>query len=67
MIPISCVLQLAAQALSLLGASLTSKFTLTSGLEDFLDVPKQESNLTSKYTQTSRLDDVLKEEPNPDT
>ena len=67
MIPISRVLQLVVQALSLLAASLTSKFTLSSGLEDFLDVPKQESNLTSKYTQTSRLDHVLKEEPNPDT
>ncbi|XP_057452196.1 uncharacterized protein LOC130744016 [Lotus japonicus] len=55
-----------AEALSLLGASLTSKFTLTSGLEDFLDVAKQGSTLTSKYTQNKRqrLDDVLKEEPN---
>ncbi|KAK7286868.1 hypothetical protein RJT34_22189 [Clitoria ternatea] len=53
-----------AEALSLLAASLTSKFTLTSGLKDFLDVPKQESSLTSKYTQTSRLDDLLKE-PKP--
>ncbi|GAU40715.1 hypothetical protein TSUD_263650 [Trifolium subterraneum] len=33
-----------AEALSLLGAFLTSKFTLTSGLQDFLDVPKQESS-----------------------
>ncbi|CAJ2655916.1 unnamed protein product [Trifolium pratense] len=31
-----------AEALSLLGAFLTSKFTLTSGLQDFLDVPKQD-------------------------
>ncbi|XP_061336654.1 uncharacterized protein LOC133283756 [Gastrolobium bilobum] len=37
-----------AEALSLLGASLTSKFTLTGGLEDFLNAPKQESTLTSK-------------------
>ncbi|GAU13989.1 hypothetical protein TSUD_263160 [Trifolium subterraneum] len=36
------------EALSLLGASLTSKFTLTGGLEDFLNVPQQESTLTSK-------------------
>ncbi|XP_057458753.1 uncharacterized protein LOC130749415 [Lotus japonicus] len=55
-----------AEALSLLGASLTSKSTLTSGLEDFLDVPKQESTLTSKYTHTSRLDYLLKEEPKPE-
>ncbi|MCI35575.1 DUF674 family protein, partial [Trifolium medium] len=32
-----------AEALRLLGAFVTSKFTLTSGLEDFLNVPKQES------------------------
>ncbi|KAK2432757.1 hypothetical protein QL285_018112 [Trifolium repens] len=32
-----------AEALSLLGAFLTSKFTLNSGLQDFLNVPKQES------------------------
>jgi hypothetical protein len=49
------------QALNLLAASLTSKFTLTSGLEDFFIVPKQESNLTSKYIQTSRLDELAKE------
>ncbi|MCH84105.1 DUF674 family protein, partial [Trifolium medium] len=30
-----------AEALSLLGAFLTSKFTFTSGLQDFLNVPKQ--------------------------
>jgi len=49
------------QTLSLLAASITSKFTLTSGLEDFFIVPKQESNLTSKYIQTSRLDELAKE------
>jgi hypothetical protein len=49
------------QALSLLAASLTSKFTLTSGLEEFFNVPKQDSNLTSKYVQTSRLDELAKE------
>jgi hypothetical protein len=48
------------QALRLLSASLTSKSTLTSGLEDFFNVPKQDSNLTSKYIQTSRLDEVAK-------
>lgn len=53
------------QALSLLRASLTSKFTLTSGLEDFFNVPKQESNLTSKYIHTSRLNDLSKE-PEPE-
>ncbi|GAU38152.1 hypothetical protein TSUD_263760 [Trifolium subterraneum] len=31
-----------AEALRFLGAFLTSKFTLTSGLQDFLNVPKQE-------------------------
>ncbi|KEH28932.1 hypothetical protein MtrunA17_Chr4g0007631 [Medicago truncatula] len=50
-----------AEALSLLAASLTSKFTLTSGLENFFIVPKQESNLTSKYIQSSRLDELAKE------
>ncbi|WJX43066.1 hypothetical protein P8452_30219 [Trifolium repens] len=50
-----------AEALNLLAASLTSKFTLTSGLEDFFIVPKQESNLASKYIQTSRLDELAKE------
>ncbi|XP_045830738.1 uncharacterized protein LOC123922037 [Trifolium pratense] len=50
-----------AEALNLLAASLTSKSTLTSGLEDFFIVPKQESNLTSKYIQTSRLDELAKE------
>ncbi|KAL1368536.1 hypothetical protein HN51_022687 [Arachis hypogaea] len=55
-----------AEALSLLGASLTSKQALTTGLQDFLDVPRQESNLASKYMRTSRLDDLLKEEPNPE-
>ncbi|CAJ2655888.1 unnamed protein product [Trifolium pratense] len=50
-----------AEALNLLSASLTSKSTLTSGLEDFFNVPKQESNLTSKYIQTSRLDELSKE------
>ncbi|GAU38167.1 hypothetical protein TSUD_263930 [Trifolium subterraneum] len=49
------------KALNLLAASLTSEFTLTSGLEDFFIVPKQESNLTSKYIQTSRLDELAKE------
>ncbi|MED6167323.1 hypothetical protein PIB30_001746 [Stylosanthes scabra] len=55
-----------AEALSLLRASLTSKQALTTGLKDFLDVPRQESNLASKCTHTSRLDDLLKEEPNPE-
>ncbi|XP_057745363.1 uncharacterized protein LOC130963248 [Arachis stenosperma] len=54
-----------AAALSLLGASLTSKQTLTTGLKDFLDVPRQELDLASKYTQTSQLD-LLKHEPNPE-
>ncbi|XP_058734562.1 uncharacterized protein LOC131606331 [Vicia villosa] len=47
------------EALSLLAASLKSKSSLTSGLEDFFIVPKQDSNLTSKYT--SRLDELGKE------
>ncbi|PNX62750.1 hypothetical protein L195_g053145 [Trifolium pratense] len=34
-----------AEALKFLAAFLTSKFTLTSGLQDFLNVPKQESTL----------------------
>ncbi|CAL5210905.1 unnamed protein product [Lathyrus oleraceus] len=34
------------EALSLLGACVTSNFTLTSGLKHFLNVPKQESTLT---------------------
>ncbi|XP_057458958.1 uncharacterized protein LOC130749598, partial [Lotus japonicus] len=55
-----------AEALSLLGASLTLKSTLTSGLEDFLDVPKQGPTLTSKVTQTSQLDDLSMEEPKPE-
>ncbi|PNY12496.1 hypothetical protein L195_g009127 [Trifolium pratense] len=49
-----------AEALSLLAASLTSESTLTSGLEDFFNVPKQDLNLTSKYTETSRLDKLAK-------
>ncbi|AES87026.1 DUF674 family protein [Medicago truncatula] len=49
-----------AEALSLLAASLTSKSTLTSGLEEFLNMPKQDSNLTSKCVQTSRHDKVAK-------
>ncbi|CAK8574926.1 unnamed protein product [Lathyrus sativus] len=54
------------EAISLFAASLTSKSTLTSGLEDFLNVPKQDSNLTSKYIQTtSRLDELAKE-PKPE-
>ncbi|CAI8600963.1 unnamed protein product [Vicia faba] len=52
-----------AEALSLLAASLTSKCTLTGGLEDFFNVPKQDSNLTLKYT--SRLDELAKE-PKPE-
>jgi hypothetical protein len=48
------------QALSLLAASLTSKFTLTSGLEEFFNEQNQDSNLTSKCVQTSRLDKVAK-------
>ncbi|XP_045833631.1 uncharacterized protein LOC123924712 isoform X1 [Trifolium pratense] len=54
-----------AEALSILAASLTSKSTLTSGLEDFFNVPKQDSKLTSKYIQTSRLDELAKE-PKPE-
>ncbi|PNY16825.1 hypothetical protein L195_g013552 [Trifolium pratense] len=42
-----------AEALSLLGAFLTSKFTLTSGLQDFLDVPKQESTILKVPKQES--------------
>ncbi|KAL6559499.1 hypothetical protein OROGR_004616 [Orobanche gracilis] len=41
-----------AEALSLLGASLTLKSTLTSALKHFLDVAKQGSTLTSNYAQT---------------
>ncbi|MED6167333.1 hypothetical protein PIB30_001756 [Stylosanthes scabra] len=56
-----------AEALSLLGASLTSKQTLTTGLKDFLNVPRQELlDLASKHTQTNRLDDLLKGEPSPE-
>ncbi|GAU13991.1 hypothetical protein TSUD_263180 [Trifolium subterraneum] len=39
-----------AEALKFLGVFLTSKFTLTSGLQDFLNVPKQESTLTSNFS-----------------
>ncbi|WJX43038.1 hypothetical protein P8452_30196 [Trifolium repens] len=43
-----------AEALSLLGAFLTSKFTLNSGLQDFLNVPKQESTF-SKVLNKNQL------------
>ncbi|KAK2378978.1 hypothetical protein QL285_066825 [Trifolium repens] len=42
-----------AEALSLLGTFLTSKCTLTSGLEDFLEVPKQESTFLKVPKQES--------------
>ncbi|KAK2432750.1 hypothetical protein QL285_018106 [Trifolium repens] len=42
-----------AEALSLLGTFLTSKCTLTSGLQDFLDVPKQESTFLKVPKQES--------------
>ncbi|WJX49077.1 hypothetical protein P8452_35559 [Trifolium repens] len=42
-----------AEALSLLGAFLTSKCTLTNGLKDFLDVPKQESTFLKVPKQES--------------
>ncbi|XP_045833810.1 uncharacterized protein LOC123924876 [Trifolium pratense] len=44
-----------AEALKFLAAFLTSKFTLTSGLQDFLNVPKQESTLLKVPKQESTL------------
>ncbi|GAU38149.1 hypothetical protein TSUD_263730 [Trifolium subterraneum] len=42
-----------AEALRFLGAFLTSKFTLTSGLQDFLNVPKLESTFSKVPEQES--------------
>ncbi|CAJ2655907.1 unnamed protein product [Trifolium pratense] len=51
-----------AEALRFLGAFLTSKFTLTSGLQDIMGVPRQESTLLKVPKQESTILEVPKQE-----
>ncbi|PNY01777.1 hypothetical protein L195_g025078, partial [Trifolium pratense] len=51
-----------AEALRFLGAFLTSKFTLTSGLQDIIGVPRQESTLLKVPKQETTILEVPKQE-----
>ncbi|GAU40721.1 hypothetical protein TSUD_263710 [Trifolium subterraneum] len=51
-----------AEALRFLGALLTSKFTLTSGLQDIVNEPKQESTLLKVPKQEATMLKVPKQE-----
>ncbi|XP_045830736.1 uncharacterized protein LOC123922035 [Trifolium pratense] len=50
------------EALRFLGAFLTSKFTLTSGLQDIIGVPRQESTLLKVPKQETTILEVPKQE-----